>query len=93
MIVLCRKLIFEFEHLHLQVASPYILFREHLLSSSLHCKLCSPKHYCRPFPFQCDNLPGRRTQKYVQFCTKSAALLYKTFGNALLTLIPCTFQH
>jgi len=51
MIVVCRKLIFKFEHLLLQVASSYILFREHLLSSSLHCKLCTPKHYCRPFPF------------------------------------------
>ena len=51
MVVVCRKLIFKFEHLHLQVASSYILFREHLLSSSLHCKLCTSKHYCSPFLF------------------------------------------
>jgi len=49
MTVVCRKLIFNFEHLHLQVASSYILFREHLLSSLLHCKLCTLKHYRRPF--------------------------------------------
>ena len=49
MIVLCRKLIFKFEHLHLEVASFFILFREHLLSSSLYCKLCTLKHHRRLF--------------------------------------------